>query len=85
MGFTTIRKVPHERSWGTTELERRFGIERARAMQERCACSARNFSLFVLIWVTEDGWSDSDVRLNRGANHPTLHLDLRENRNRNWH
>ena len=51
MGFTTIRKVPHERSWGTAELERRFGIERARAMQERCACSARNFLLFVLIWI----------------------------------
>src|SRR5215469_6164480 len=61
MGFTTIRKVPHERSWGTTELERRFGIERVRAMRERCACSAGNFSLFVLIWMTEDGWSDSDA------------------------
>ena len=22
MGFTTIRKVPHERSWGTSELDR---------------------------------------------------------------
>jgi len=65
MGFSTIRKVPHERSWGTTELERRFGIERVRAMQERCACSAGNFSLFVLIWMTENGWSDSDAGIIR--------------------
>src|SRR5215472_13208869 len=52
MGFTTIRKVSHERSWRNSELERRFGIERARAMQERCACSAAT-SPFVLIWIPD--------------------------------
>jgi len=71
MGFTTIRKVPHERSWGTTELERRFGIERARAMHGQFASSEHNFSAFALIWMTEDSWSDSDVGINLGANHPT--------------
>jgi len=40
-------------------------------MRERCACLGLNFSLFELIWMTEDGWSDSDVRINLGANHPT--------------
>jgi len=40
-------------------------------MQQQCACSARNFSPSALIWMTEDGWSDSDAGINLGANHLT--------------
>jgi hypothetical protein len=40
-------------------------------MRGRCACSEQNFSVFELILMTEDGWSDSDAGINLGANHPT--------------